>query len=106
MEQELIKVNSPVTFCHNDLLYGNIVHDEAAEKVSFIDYEYACYSYRGFDIGNHFCEFAGFDCDYSLYPSKKFQRQWLRNYLNALNPGKYKFKFCKFCLLISSVTNY
>ncbi|GBC01839.1 hypothetical protein RclHR1_04350015 [Rhizophagus clarus] len=87
LEQELVKVNSPVTFCHNDLLYGNIIYDESEEKVSFIDYEYACYSYRGFDIGNHFCEFAGFDCDYNLYPSKKFQRQWLRHYLNKLNPA-------------------
>jgi hypothetical protein len=30
-----------------------------ADEVHFIDYEYGNYSYRGFDIGNHFCEFAG-----------------------------------------------
>lgn len=23
-----------------------------------IDLEYACWSYRGFDLGNHFCEWA------------------------------------------------
>jgi hypothetical protein len=23
------------------------------------------YNYRGFDLGNHFNEYAGFDCDYS-----------------------------------------
>jgi thiamine kinase-like enzyme len=25
----------------------------------FIDYEYAGYNYRAFDIADHFCEFAG-----------------------------------------------
>lgn len=37
------------------------------EKLYFIDFEYGSYSYRGFDIGNHFNEYAGYDCDYSLY---------------------------------------
>lgn len=32
---------------------------------------------------------TGFECDYSLYPSKKFQFQWLNHYLNAYNPGNY-----------------
>ncbi|CAI2182652.1 11047_t:CDS:10 [Funneliformis geosporum] len=45
-------------------------------------------NYRGFDIGNHFCEFAGFECDYSLYPDKKFQLQWLKHYLNTFNSAK------------------
>jgi len=30
-----------------------------AEKVSFIDFEYVGYNYQAFDIGNHFCEYAG-----------------------------------------------
>ncbi|KAJ3193778.1 hypothetical protein HK101_004089 [Irineochytrium annulatum] len=51
--------------------------------ISVIDYEYGCYNPRGFDIGNHFCEYAGFDCDYSLYPSADAQRAWLRRYLYA-----------------------
>ena len=37
------------------------------EKLYFIDFEYGSYNYRGFDIGNHFNEYAGYDCDYSLY---------------------------------------
>ena len=28
-------------------------------KVSFVDYEYSGLNYAAFDIGNHFCEFAG-----------------------------------------------
>lgn len=33
--------------------------------LQFIDYEYGCYTPRGFDIGNHFNEYAGFECDYT-----------------------------------------
>ena len=40
--------------------------DTSPDKVYFIDYEYASYNYRGYDIGNHFAEYAGFECDYSL----------------------------------------
>ncbi|TPX62686.1 hypothetical protein PhCBS80983_g00349 [Powellomyces hirtus] len=83
MQQTLEALNSPVTFCHNDLLSGNIVYDEKTDSVAFIDYEYGSLSYRGFDIGNHFCEHAGFDCDWSLYPSKAFQIPWLRTYLET-----------------------
>ena len=36
-------------------------------RLYFIDFEYGSYSYRGYDIANHFNEYAGFDCDYSLY---------------------------------------
>lgn len=35
-------------------------------KLYFIDFEYGSYSYRGYDIANHFNEYAGFDCDYNL----------------------------------------
>lgn len=52
-------MKSPSVFCHNDLLLGNVIYTEALNKVTFIDYEYAEYNYQGFDIGNHFTEFAG-----------------------------------------------
>lgn len=48
-----------MVFCHNDLLHANIIYDSKSDKVMFIDYEYANYGYRGFDIGNHFNEFGG-----------------------------------------------
>ena len=51
------------------------------DETNFIDYEYGGHNYRSFDIANHFCEFAGFDADYSLYPTREFQLQWLRHYL-------------------------
>lgn len=42
-------------------------HVKNPGKLYFIDFEYGSYNYRGFDIGNHFNEYAGYECDYSLY---------------------------------------
>lgn len=74
-------LNCPIVFCHNDLLAANIIYNPEIEDVAFIDYEYGSFNYRSFDIANHFCEFAGFDCDYSCYPSEPLQRQWIKEYL-------------------------
>ncbi|KAJ2709376.1 hypothetical protein H4R19_004285 [Coemansia spiralis] len=76
--------DSPVVFSHNDLLSGNIILDASNTKVSFIDYEYANYNYRGFDIANHFNEYAGFECDYSRCPAKDAQLRWFKAYLDRL----------------------
>ncbi|KAI9486588.1 MAG: kinase-like domain-containing protein [Benjaminiella poitrasii] len=85
--KELEKIQSPIVFSHNDLLYGNIIFDEEKEEASFIDYEYGCYAFRGFDIGNHFNEFAGFECEYWRYPTKEFQLKWYEWYLTEFNCG-------------------
>ncbi|KAI3879285.1 hypothetical protein MKX03_024260 [Papaver bracteatum] len=74
-------LNAPVVYSHNDLLSGNLMLNDDEEKLYFIDFEYGSYSYRGYDIGNHFNEYAGFDCDYSLYPNKDAQYHFFRNYL-------------------------
>ncbi|KAG0319589.1 Ethanolamine kinase [Podila horticola] len=81
LEEHLIGLNSPVVFCHNDLLYGNLIYNEAKDDAFFIDYEYGSYSFRGFDLGNHFNEWAGFECEYENYPNKETQYKWLRSYL-------------------------
>lgn len=41
--------------------------EKSSDRLYFIDFEYGSYNYRGFDIGNHFNEYAGYDCDYNLY---------------------------------------
>ncbi|KAJ1670554.1 hypothetical protein GGF38_001444 [Coemansia sp. RSA 25] len=84
LESTLVALHSPVVFGHNDLLSGNIIMAESKDAVSFIDYEYAMYNYRGFDIANHFNEYAGFECDYSRYPAKSIQLQWFKTYLDQL----------------------
>ncbi|KAJ2721064.1 hypothetical protein GGI07_004207 [Coemansia sp. Benny D115] len=85
LESMLVKLNSPIVFSHNDLLSGNIIMSESQDEVFFIDYEYATYNYRGFDIANHFNEYAGFECDYSRYPKKENQLAWFKVYLDQLS---------------------
>ena len=85
LEIRIKALNCPVVFCHNDLLSANIIYSPEINEVSFIDYEYGSFNYRSFDIANHFCEFAGFDCDYSLYPDEEFQRQWCKEYLKCFS---------------------
>ncbi|KCV70249.1 hypothetical protein H696_02579 [Fonticula alba] len=99
---------SPIVFSHNDAQYGNILrrdggHDSTTPhrtsdslptavgydgRVTMVDLEYAGFAPRGFDIGNHFCEWAA---DYHssephvfhfhLYPSVAEQRAFIRAYL-------------------------
>uniref|UniRef100_A0A0D6QUT0 ethanolamine kinase n=1 Tax=Araucaria cunninghamii TaxID=56994 RepID=A0A0D6QUT0_ARACU len=79
-------LNAPVVFAHNDLLSGNLMLNEKEEKLYLIDFEYGSYNFRGFDIGNHFNEYAGFECDYNLYPDKDTQYHFFRYYLSPDNP--------------------
>ncbi|TYJ24524.1 hypothetical protein E1A91_A08G266400v1 [Gossypium mustelinum] len=78
--------SGPVVFAHNDLLSGNLMLNDEQDKLYIIDFEYGSYNYRGFDIGNHFNEYAGYECDYSLYPSKEEQYHFLRHYLQPEKP--------------------
>lgn len=48
-----------IGLCHNDLLSGNIMRSgydiDESTTAKLIDYEYAGYNYRGYDVANHFC---------------------------------------------------
>ena len=55
----LEKCTSPIVLCHNDLLLDNILFDEGASTVHFIDFEYAGPNYAAYDIANHFNEISG-----------------------------------------------
>jgi ethanolamine kinase len=92
---------SPVVFAHNDLLSGNILvlqrcgegegdrgerdaEEDPSGPLTFIDFEYGAYNPRGFDLANHFNEYAGFECDYSRYPhGDAAKADFLRAYLEA-----------------------
>lgn len=96
------QIHSPVVFCHNDLQEGNILRHGFRPTVNghsavdsddllAIDYEYAHYNYRGFDIGNHFCEWCYnyqityppyFTARLEDYPSKEQQLLFVRAYLS------------------------
>src|SRR5699024_10152436 len=103
---------SPIVFCHNDLQEGNILLP-SDEKIStlkstklhhfenhivFIDFEFCAYNYRGFDLGNHFCERM---FDYSnpewphfyvyegQYPGEEDKRYFVREYLKQAKEFKF-----------------
>lgn len=78
-----------IGFGHNDLLSFNVILNEKEDKVHFIDFEYAGYNYRSFDIANHFCEFSGFNVDTSKYPTKEMQTRFIRTYLTEYNGNYY-----------------
>ena len=55
----ILSLNPPVVFSHNDINTGNILVKEDlkdSDPVVLIDYEFASYNYRGFDLANHFNE--------------------------------------------------
>ena len=79
--------------CHNDLLSGNILlalsvlplpEVPGTEGVTLIDLEYAGCNPRGFDLANHFCEFAGFGFDLAnQFPDSQKRQAYLHCYLDA-----------------------
>lgn len=86
---------SPVVFCHNDVQEGNILmlddkDHSSNERLMLIDFEYSSYNYRGFDFGNHFCEWM-YNYTYDQwpfykaspenYPTREQQLHFIRNYL-------------------------
>ena len=80
-------VPSPVVFAHNDLLSGNFLILQGDSSMQLIDFEYSAVGYRGFDLGNHFAEWAGFECDYSRYPDSTAQHDFFRHYLSGDGEG-------------------
>ncbi|CAG8543327.1 4304_t:CDS:2 [Acaulospora colombiana] len=79
----LSKIDSPIVFAHNDTQYGNILRlADGSNQLVVVDFEYAGYNYRGFDIGNHFCEWA---YDYSGPDPHVLHRDWYPNEEEQLN---------------------
>ncbi|KAM9965240.1 hypothetical protein ACTFIW_005052 [Dictyostelium discoideum] len=77
-----------INFCHNDLIPRNMIYNKEKGQVKFIDFEYSGYNFRGYDIGNFFCEFSGLDLDYTKYPSIEIQKRFIKNYLISINNCK------------------
>lgn len=84
-----------LVFAHCDLLSGNVIiqprkepegiiaNTPVEESVSFIDYEYATPSPAAFDIANHFAEWGGFDCDFTVLPTRDQRREFIREYIRS-----------------------
>lgn len=80
---EMTLPDSKTVFCHNDLLAANIIYQEDVGRVQFIDFEYASTNPRAFDIANHFCEWAGFECEWGGMPTRDQRRAFYEAYLGA-----------------------
>lgn len=74
------KIYSPIIFCHNDLTAANMIYQNEND-IKFIDFEYASYNYRGFDIANLFCEHTGNHCKWELFPTNREQRLFYEHYI-------------------------
>ncbi|KAK0509723.1 hypothetical protein JMJ35_008117 [Cladonia borealis] len=83
-----------LVFGHTDLLSGNVIllpyntdktqsQPPSIESVAFIDYEYAVPSPAAFDISNHFAEWGGFSCDFSVLPTRSVRRAFLSEYISS-----------------------
>jgi len=102
MLQELTEAaGSPVIFCHNDALADNIliIHES---DIMLIDFEYGGCNYRGFDIANHWNEWAGGTQaemngtpEYTDFPSKEQQVTFCEAYLSSI--GEVVYHFCRHC---------
>ncbi|XP_077451603.1 choline/ethanolamine kinase isoform X2 [Stigmatopora argus] len=87
LRELLAATPSPVVFCHNDV---------QEDRLMLIDFEYSSYNYRGFDFGNHFCEWM-YDYTYDQwpfykatpedYPSREQQLHFIRSYLLEQQSG-------------------
>jgi ethanolamine kinase len=95
VKDNVVPADASVAFCHNDALAANIMkHDETGE-VRLIDFEYGGVNFIGFDIANHFNEYAGGtdkkngEPDYSLLPDEIRQKGFITTYVQARrNLGK------------------
>ncbi|CAJ0603709.1 unnamed protein product [Cylicocyclus nassatus] len=113
VEEFLTKIQSPVVFSHNDLQEGNILlcadyhlsgdgsirsrsgENDIVDPLVLIDFEYCSYNYRGFDLGNHFCEYGiDYNCDeapyYKFYQEKFEVQNERRSFCKA-----YRDEVCK-----------
>ncbi|TNN07912.1 Ethanolamine kinase 1 [Schistosoma japonicum] len=66
-------------------IFSLLHHCHHKESVHFIDFEYCGFNHAAFDIGNHFCEFAGIDVKFDKYPTIEYQQMWISRYLKAKN---------------------
>eukprot|EP00960_Hanusia_phi_P032903 750128-Hanusia_phi.AAC.8 len=87
--ESCVQEDFAVVFCHNDLLAANILQDPASGMLHFIDFEYGGANYRGFDIANHFNEWAGGTDsgrpDYSKFPREDQMTNFCSHYLRELH---------------------
>ena len=88
----MLTILPQLVFAHCDLLSGNVIvlprsqitsGGKTEPTVTFIDYEYATPSPAAFDLANHFAEWGGFDCDFSVLPTRAQRREFIAEYIES-----------------------
>jgi ethanolamine kinase len=77
-ENEPLSTRPDIVFCHNDLLPANIILTQ--QRLKFIDFEYAGWNYRWYDLANHMNEYAGLECDWSKVPHRDWIYRFVEQY--------------------------
>jgi len=92
LKERMKNLNSPIVLSHNDLQENNILADRKTGEIYFIDFEYGGPNYRGFDFGNHFCEWTieygltdgdGFKIVHTDFPTEEQQIEFFTSYKAA-----------------------
>ncbi|CAI9166636.1 unnamed protein product [Rangifer tarandus platyrhynchus] len=92
----------PITsgLCHSDIQEGNILllsEPKSTDSLMLVDFEYSSYNYRGFDIGNHFCEWVYdytheewpfYKAQPANYPTQGQQLHFIHHYLAEVKKGE------------------
>jgi len=86
LKEHVVPANASAVFCHNDLLAANIMKQKVEPyNIQLIDFEYGGINFLGFDIANHFNEWAGgtddAKPDYSKFPTIDQQKAFVKAYL-------------------------
>ena len=100
---DLLPKESPLVLSHMDTSFLNFLYKEEKEEIFLIDYDYAGYSYRGFDIAILLQDIK-YDYNYPEYPFYQYYRSFpedevLSNYVKAYGEGADMFVECKRCMI-------
>ena len=88
LRSRIEELDPSVGFAHNDASALNLIYDESDSRLTLIDFEYARYNYRAFDLANHLFEYAGSGpIRRDLLPNEDEQMAFLSEYVRATASG-------------------
>ena len=104
MYMDILPKESPVVLAHMDTSFLNFLYKESTEEIYIIDYDYAGYCYRGFDIAMLLQDIK-YDYNHPHYPFYQYSPEAypgdhiLAEYVKAYGEGVDMFVECKRCMV-------
>ena len=104
MYMDVLPKESPILLSHMDTSFLNFLYKESTEEIYIIDYDYAGYCYRGFDIAMLLQDIK-YDYNYPQYPFYRYSPEAypgdyiLAEYVKAYGEGVEMFVECKRCMV-------